>query len=56
MSSVTKSMPAASTVSRGMILKRVFVIAYVTAVAVATIGWVSAFGWVALRVAKWLLT
>jgi hypothetical protein len=55
MNSVTQSMPAASTVSRGTILKRVFVIAYVTAVAVAMFGWVSAFGWLTVRVAKWLL-
>jgi len=55
MNSVTQAMPAASTVSRGTILKRVFVIAYVTAVAVATIGWVSAFGWLTVRVAEWLL-
>jgi hypothetical protein len=55
MNSVTRAMPAASTVSRGTILKRIFVIAYVTAVAVATIGWVSAFGWLTVRVAKWLL-
>jgi hypothetical protein len=52
MNSVTQSMPAASTVSRGAILKRLFVIAYVTAVAVATIGWVSAFGWLTVRVAS----
>jgi hypothetical protein len=55
MNSVTQSMPTASTVSRGTILKRIFVIAYVTAVAVATIGWVSAFGWLTVQVAKWLL-
>jgi hypothetical protein len=48
-------MPAASTVSRGKILKRVFVIAYVTAVAIAMFGWVSAFGWLTVQVTKWLL-
>jgi hypothetical protein len=42
-------------VSRGTVLKRLFVIGYLTAVAVATIGWVSAFGWLTVRVAKWLL-
>ena len=55
MNSVTQAMPAASTVSRGTILKRVFVIAYVTAVGVAMAGWVSAFGWLTVQVAKWLL-
>jgi hypothetical protein len=55
MNSVTQAMPAASTVSGGTILKRVFVIAYVTAVAVAMFGWVSAFGWLTVQVAKWLL-
>jgi hypothetical protein len=42
-------------VSRGTVLKRLFVIGYLTAVAVATISWVSAFGWLTVRVAKWLL-
>jgi hypothetical protein len=55
MNSVTQAMPAASTVSRGTILKRVFVIAYVTAIAVATLGWVSAFGWAAVRLASWVM-
>lgn len=55
MNTISEVMPVASTVSRGTILKRLFVIAYVTAVAVATIGWVSAFGWLTVRVAKWLL-
>jgi hypothetical protein len=55
MNSVTQSIPVASTVSRGAISKRLFVIAYVTAVAVAMFGWVSAFGWLTVQVAKWLL-
>jgi hypothetical protein len=55
MNTITEVMPTASTESRGAILKRLFVIAYVTAIAVATIGWVSAFGWLTVRVAEWLL-
>jgi hypothetical protein len=55
MNSLTQLMPAASTVSRGTILKRLFVTAYVAAVTVAMFGWVSAFGWITVRVAKWLL-
>jgi hypothetical protein len=55
MNSLTQLMPVASTVSKGAILMRLFVIGYLTAVAVAMIGWVSAFGWITVRVAKWLL-
>jgi hypothetical protein len=55
MNSLTEVRHVGSAVSRGTILKRLFVIAYVTAVAVATIGWVSAFGWAALRLASWVL-
>ena len=55
MNSLTQSMPVVSTVGRKAILKRVFVIGYLTAVAVAMIGWVSAFGWITMRVAQWLL-
>ena len=55
MNSLTEFMPIRSAPSRGTILKRVFVIGYVTAVAVATIGWLSAFGWLTVQVAKWLL-
>jgi ABC-type enterochelin transport system permease subunit len=55
MNSLTQVMPVGSTVSKGAILKRLFVIGYLTAVAVAMVGWVSAFGWITVRVAKWLL-
>jgi hypothetical protein len=55
MNSLTEVRHVGSAVSRGTILKRLFVIAYVTAVAVATIGWVSAFGWATLRLASWVL-
>lgn len=55
MSGVTQAMPVVSTLSRGTILKRVFVIGYLTAIAVATVGWVSAFGWITVKFAKWLL-
>jgi hypothetical protein len=44
-----------SAVSRGTILKRVFLIGYLTAVAVAMFGWLSAFGWLTVKVAQWLL-
>jgi hypothetical protein len=55
MNSLIQLMPVGSTVSRKTILKRVFVIGYLTAVAVAMIGWVSAFGWAAVRLASWLM-
>ncbi len=55
MNNVTEVAPLGSAVSRGVVLKRLFVIAYVTAVAVAMFGWVSAFGWITVQVAKWLL-
>jgi ABC-type enterochelin transport system permease subunit len=55
MNAVTQVMPVGSTVSRGTILKRLFVIGYLIAVAVAMIGWVSAFGWITVQVANWLL-
>jgi hypothetical protein len=55
MSAVTQVMPVGSTVSRGAILKRLFVIGYVAAIGIATVGWLSAFGWLTVRVAKWLL-
>jgi hypothetical protein len=54
MNSLTQLMPVGSTVSRGAILKRFFVIGYLTASAVAMAGWVSAFGWITVKVAKWL--
>jgi hypothetical protein len=56
MNNVTELMRAGSAVSRGTILKRLFVIGYVTAIAVAMVGWISAFGWLTLRAATWLLT
>lgn len=46
---------AGSTVGRGLIFKRLFIIAYVIAVAVAMIGWWWAFGWLSVRFAEWLL-
>lgn len=55
MNSLTQLMPISSTVSRKTVLRRVFVIGYLTAVGVAMVGWVSAFGWLTVRVAKWLL-
>jgi hypothetical protein len=56
MNNVTELMRAGSAVSRGTILKRLFVIGYVTAIAIAMVGWISAFGWLTLRAATWLLT
>ena len=56
MNNVTELMRAGSVVTRGTILKRLFVIGYVTAIAVAMVGWISAFGWLTLRAATWLLT
>jgi len=55
MNSLTEMMPVGSAVSRGTILKRLFVIGYLTAIAAAMVGWLSAFGWTTVRVAKWLL-
>jgi ABC-type enterochelin transport system permease subunit len=55
MNNVTELMRGGSAVRRGTILKRLFVIGYVTATAVAMVGWISAFGWLAAMVAKWLL-
>jgi hypothetical protein len=55
MNSLTEMMHVGSAASRGIKLKRFFVIGYLTAVAVAMVGWVSAFGWITVRVAKWLL-
>jgi hypothetical protein len=55
MNTVTEGMPVVSTVSRGTVSERLFVIGYLTAIAVATIGWVSAFGWAALRLTSWVL-
>ena len=55
MNNVTEVMRLGATVSRGVTLRRLFVIGYVAAVGVAMIGWVSAFGWLTVRVAKWLL-
>jgi hypothetical protein len=51
MNNVTEVMPFGSAVSRGAILRRLFVIGY----GVAMVGWVSAFGWLIVKVAKWLL-
>jgi hypothetical protein len=51
MNNLTQVMP----VSRGTVLKRLFVIGYLSAITVATIGWVSAFGWATVRIASWLL-
>jgi hypothetical protein len=56
MNNVTELMRAGSAVSRGTILKRLFVIGYVTAIAIAMVGSISAFGWLTLRAATWLLT
>ena len=55
MNSLTQLMPVSSMASRKTILKRLFVVGYLTAVAVAMIGWVSAFGWAAVRLATWLM-
>jgi hypothetical protein len=55
MNSLTEVIHVGSAVSRGTILKRLFVTGYLAASAVAMIGWLSAFGWVTVRVAKWLL-
>jgi hypothetical protein len=55
MNSLTEIVLAGSSISRETILKRLFVIGYVTAIAGATIGWLSAFGWLTVKVAKWLL-
>jgi hypothetical protein len=55
MNNVTEVMPLGSAVGKGVILRRLFVIGYVTAIGVAMVGWVSAFGWLTVRVAKWLL-
>jgi hypothetical protein len=56
MNTVAEARPAGSTVDRGTISKRLFVIAYLTAVVVAMFGWVSGFWWITIRVARWLLT
>jgi hypothetical protein len=55
MNTVTEGMPVVSTVSRGTVSERLFVIGYLTAIAAATVGWVSAFGWAALRLTSWVL-
>jgi hypothetical protein len=55
MNSLTEVVHVSSSISRGTILKRLFVIGYLTAIAGATIGWLSAFGWLTVRIAKWLL-
>ena len=55
MNSLTDVLPTGFTARRGMKLKRLFVISYLTAIAVATIGCVSAFGWITVRVVKWLM-
>jgi hypothetical protein len=55
MNNVTELMPAGSAVSRGTILKRLFVVGYLTVITVAMFGWLSAFGWVTVRLAKWLM-
>jgi hypothetical protein len=55
MNSLTEIVHVGSSISRETILKRLFVIGYVTAIAVATFGWLSAFGWLTVKVAKWLL-
>jgi len=52
---VTKLMPLGPTVRKEAILKRLFVMAYVTAVGVAMFGWVSAFWWVTVKLARWLM-
>ena len=54
MNSLTEVLHVGSAVSSGAILKRLFVIGYLTAIAVAMLGWLSAFGWITVRVAKWL--
>jgi hypothetical protein len=55
MNSLAEVMPIRPAISRGTILKRVFVVGYLTAVAVAMFGWLSAFGWLTVKVAQWLL-
>jgi hypothetical protein len=55
MNSLTQLMPVSSMASRKTILKRLFVVGYLTAVAVAMIGWVSAFGWAAFKLASWVM-
>ena len=55
MSSVATVASEGSTVGRGAIWKRLFVIAYMTAVAFAMFGWVSAFWWIIVRVGRWLI-
>jgi hypothetical protein len=55
MNNVTKLMRAGSAVTTGTILKRLFIVAYLTAIGVAMFGWISAFGWATVRVAKWLI-
>jgi hypothetical protein len=55
MDSVSNTTSIGSTVNKGAILKRLFLVTYVTAVAVAMFGWVSAFWWITIRVARLLL-
>ena len=55
MNSLTEVIHVGSSVSRGTILKRLFIIGDLTAVAVAMFGWLSAFGWITVKVTKWLL-
>ena len=55
MNTVSEIMPVVSTVSRGTVSERLFVIGYLTAIAVATLGWVSAFGWAAFKLASWVM-
>jgi hypothetical protein len=55
MNSLTEVIHVGSAVSRGTILKRLFVIGYLAASAVAMIGWVSAFSWAAVRLASWVM-
>lgn len=55
MNSVIDVMPMNSTVSRGAILNKLFLMGYLTAIIGATVGWVSAFGWITVTIAKWLM-
>ena len=55
MNSLTEVVPVGSEVSRATIMRRLFVIGYLTASAVAMVGWLSAFGWITVRIAEWLL-
>jgi hypothetical protein len=52
MNTIAEVMPLPSAISRGTVLKRFFVIGYVTAIVVAQIGWLSAFGWITFKLVR----